>query len=100
MQPLFELSSGQQVYLPSDPRSEWLERDHYSSRTQINARDLKWDHNSSHPESLLNSGQETISGRPEQKYLPPDQRLEWPACGGPLFKPVSFRKFHIAYPDR
>ena len=28
--------------------------------------------------------QETISGRPEQKYLPSDQRLEWPG-EGPLF---------------
>ena len=43
--------------------------------------------------------QETISGRPEQKYLPSDPRSEWPA-EGPLFKAACFRKFQIAYLDR
>ena len=27
-------------------------------------------------------GQEATSGRPEQKYLPSDQRLEWPDADG------------------
>ena len=43
--------------------------------------------------------QETISGRPEQKYLPSDPGSEWPA-EGPLLKPACFRKFQIAYLDR
>ena len=61
------------------------------------------------PGPLLKSGlgslarygthKETISGRPEEKYLPSDPRSEWPAQG-PLFKPACFRKFQIAYPDR
>ena len=42
--------------------------------------------------------QETMSGRPEEKYLPSDQKLEWPE-EGPLFQPVCFPKFQIAYPD-
>ena len=50
-------------------------------------------------EPLLKSGlgplarygthQKTISGRPEQKYLTSDPRLEWPAEGS-LFKPALF----------
>ena len=61
------------------------------------------------PAPLLKSGmgplarygthQETISGRPEQKYLPSDPRSECPA-EGPLFKPACFRKLQIAYLDR
>ena len=61
------------------------------------------------PGPLLKSGlgplvrygthQKTISGRPEQKYLPSDPRLEWPA-EGLLFKPACFRKFQTADPDR
>ena len=43
--------------------------------------------------------QETISGGPEQKYLPSVPRSECPA-EGPLFKPVCFSKFQIAYPDK
>ena len=31
------------------------------------------------PLARYGTQQETISGRPEQKYLPSDQRLEWPA---------------------
>ena len=43
--------------------------------------------------------QKTISGGPEQKYLSSDPRLEWPA-EEPLFKPVCFHMFQIAYPGR
>ena len=43
--------------------------------------------------------QETISGRPEQKYPASHPRSEWPA-EGPLFKAACFRKFQIAYLDR
>ena len=43
--------------------------------------------------------QKTISGGPEQKYLSSDPRLKWPV-EGPLFKPVCFHKFQIAYPER
>ena len=43
--------------------------------------------------------QETISGRPEQKYFSSDPISEWPE-EGPLFKPICFRKFQIAYLDR
>ena len=52
------------------------------------------------PEPLARYGthQETISGRPRKKYNPSDPRSEWSA-EGPLFKPMSFRKFQIAYPD-
>ena len=36
------------------------------------------------PLARYGTDQETIIGRPEQKYLPSDERLEWPA-DGPLF---------------
>ena len=51
------------------------------------------------PLARYGTHQETLSGRPEQKYLLSDSRLEWPA-EGPLFKPACFRNFQIAYPDR
>ena len=86
-----------------------LVRGHYFSRTRINAgTKIRLLFKLSNGQ-LLKSGlgplarygthQETISGRPEQKYLLSEQRLECPA-EGPLFKPVCFCKFQIAYPDR
>ena len=33
------------------------------------------------PRFKLSHGQETISGRPEQKFLPSDPRSEWPGRG-------------------
>ena len=57
------------------------------------------------PGPLLKSGlgplarygthKETVSGKPEQKYLSSDPRSEWPAEGS-LSKPACFRKFQIA----
>ena len=106
-----EIISGrpEQVYLPSDQAWNDLVRGHYFSRTRINAwTKIRLLFKLSNGQ-LLKSGlgplarygthQETISGRPEQKYLLSEQRLECPA-EGPLFKPVCFCKFQIAYPDR
>ena len=83
---------------------------HYSSRTRINAGEEAKMLPLSElvPGPLFKSGmgplarygtyQDTIRGRPEQKYLPSDPRSEWP-LEGPLLKPACFGKFQIAYSD-
>ena len=99
----------EQVYLLSGPRLEWAgEGQLFKSDTnKRQGPNMQPQFKSSRvitevrPEAL---GQIWYppggrSRRPEQKYLPSDQRLEWPAKG-PLFKPAYFHKFQIAYPDR
>ena len=45
------------------------------------------------PLATYDTHQETINGRPEQKYLPSNQRLEWPVEGHcfSLYVFVSFK---------
>ena len=100
----------EQVYLPFDQDWNELERGPlFELDTNKRQRDRMRPPFKLSFGQLLKSGlrpifrycthQETISRRPEQKYLPSDPRSEWPAGGG-LFKPACFRKFQIAYLDR
>ena len=99
----------EQVYLPSDQDWNNLEKGLYLSQTRINARGkMRPRFRLSHGQVLKSdlgplvrygTHQETISGRPKQKYLSSDQRFEWPA-DGPLFKSSYFRKLQLASPDR
>ena len=83
------------MYFPSNQVWNGLGRGHYLSQTRINTGSqnaptiqvIPWTillKSGLEPLTRYGTHQETISGRPEQKYLPSDQRLEWPA-EGPLF---------------
>ena len=79
------------VYLSPDQDWDDLQRCHYLSQTRVNTRGQNVATIQVSHGQLLKSGlghlarygthQETMSGRPEEKYLPSDQRLEWPAEG-------------------